>query len=225
MTKRFSLPFAALSSYGPGGPADLRSIGAIKVAISDGGSARDLIVGPLRTDGRCTHVPVDGVVLDACGVCGGDGTSCTGSCTQEEASVEVRKKSKQVSKAARVLRDRVGRFTKLATECSGKNYQDLVKKADAQLAKLNGVIKETTTLTVCPGSICREESTALERRVLRRISTVLYRYAKQAKLTAIADCHVAHHESEQKSKTTEGYRDDLDRAIKNLPPKILSCQY
>ena len=77
-TKVFTLPFNGLSTYGPHGPADIRYIGAIKFQIADGYWARDLILGPLQTDGRCTTVPVNGVVIDACGVCGGDGSSCRG---------------------------------------------------------------------------------------------------------------------------------------------------
>ena len=64
--------FQALSTFGPNGPADLASIGAIRLLINNLGVATgiDLTLDVFKTNGRCISVPNSaGKVIDECGVC------------------------------------------------------------------------------------------------------------------------------------------------------------
>ena len=71
-----NLPFDQFSS-GPGGAADLRRVGALTLFVKGRGSANDLEIAFLGTDGKCGDlVPLNGNVLDLCGVCGGDNSAC-----------------------------------------------------------------------------------------------------------------------------------------------------
>lgn len=72
------LPFAQLAQAGPAGAADFTKVGALTLAI---GSVdvpdADVALDWFGTDGSCAQAPgVGGAVMDACGVCGGDGSSC-----------------------------------------------------------------------------------------------------------------------------------------------------
>lgn len=75
----FDLPFALLSpALGASGPANLSQIGAITLKI-DGSDApaADLQIDWFGTNGICTNPPNSaGRVIDQCGVCAGDNSSC-----------------------------------------------------------------------------------------------------------------------------------------------------
>ncbi len=68
------IPFSSLT-----GNANLSTIGAISLLINKGGTqALDLSLAYIGTNGQCRAVPnSSGRVLDECGVCGGDNSSCT----------------------------------------------------------------------------------------------------------------------------------------------------
>lgn len=76
---KVTIPFAAFVP-GPGasGPADFRNVGAVSLKIA-GEDTPDTDFGLewIGTNGMCRLVPDEqGKVIDQCGVCGGDGTSC-----------------------------------------------------------------------------------------------------------------------------------------------------
>jgi hypothetical protein len=57
--------------------ADLTNVGAITMLIDGSQSpSHDVVLSFIGTDGRCEHVPKAGLVLDQCGVCNGNNTSC-----------------------------------------------------------------------------------------------------------------------------------------------------
>lgn len=58
-------------------PASFANVGAIQLLLDGQAPDTDLAVSKLRTNGLCTHVPVNGFILDECGVCNGDNTSCS----------------------------------------------------------------------------------------------------------------------------------------------------
>ena len=74
-----TIPFSAFGLSGPSGPARWTNIGAISLLIDGLGVAdRDLTLERFRTNGLCETFPdAQGRVIDACGVCGGDGSSCS----------------------------------------------------------------------------------------------------------------------------------------------------
>ncbi len=73
---QISLPFNQFAA-GPAGAADLRHVGAIVLRVAGRNAANDLTLRLFGTDGRCsTLVPLNGNVVDLCGVCGGDSSSC-----------------------------------------------------------------------------------------------------------------------------------------------------
>lgn len=93
------LDFASLNGFqssGPGGHADFSNVGAITVYIDGNTPAHDLELRLFGTDGECDHVPVDGLVLDECGVCNGpstdsdsDGTpDCNDECPNDPNKIE-----------------------------------------------------------------------------------------------------------------------------------------
>ena len=58
-------------------PASFAHVGAISLTVVSGAIASDLRLSSLTTDGLCTIVPdLTGRVIDECGVCGGDDSSC-----------------------------------------------------------------------------------------------------------------------------------------------------
>jgi len=61
----------------PATPLSFASIGAVKVEIL-GGPAADLTVDSISTNGECDLIPLSSsqVIVDQCGVCGGDSSSC-----------------------------------------------------------------------------------------------------------------------------------------------------
>ena len=66
--------------HGPNGSADFSKVGAIELFI-DGTNdpAMDIELGDLKTDGYCEELPdAFGRVVDECGVCKGDNSSCAG---------------------------------------------------------------------------------------------------------------------------------------------------
>lgn len=73
----FELPFSGFNIAGPGGGANFSRVGAIQLII-DGAAApaTDLVLDFFGTNGNCNLVPIGGPVVDICGVCGGNGTSC-----------------------------------------------------------------------------------------------------------------------------------------------------
>jgi len=74
----FSFPFASFVTHGPNGAARIDHVGAISLLIEGLNVAdRDLTLERVRTNGACALLPdVLGRVIDVCGMCGGDGTSC-----------------------------------------------------------------------------------------------------------------------------------------------------
>ena len=74
----FSIPFSSLT-IAPGATqsASLVHVGAIQLSIVGTTSDNDLILERITTDGLCVKVPdSSGKVIDDCGVCGGDNSSC-----------------------------------------------------------------------------------------------------------------------------------------------------
>lgn len=73
------IPFASLLAVGANGSANLAQIGAIQLAIDGRNTLNaDLEVEWLGTNGICRALPdATGKVIDDCGVCGGDNSSCS----------------------------------------------------------------------------------------------------------------------------------------------------
>ena len=72
-----TVPFSAITSTGPNGAADIRNVGAISLVVHSPDPASDLQFKNFKTNGNCEHVPNNGVILDACGVCDGNSTGDT----------------------------------------------------------------------------------------------------------------------------------------------------
>ncbi len=71
------VPFASFTQVGLQ-PADFKNVGAVMLSIDGNNSAAaDIIFSFLGTNGVCTHVPVNGLVIDQCGVCNGNNSSCS----------------------------------------------------------------------------------------------------------------------------------------------------
>ncbi|MCB0310090.1 MAG: putative metal-binding motif-containing protein [Bdellovibrionales bacterium] len=71
-----SVPFAGFTQHGPAGAASFENVGALTMLINGENPAVDLELDYIRTNGECQLFPVDGRVIDECGVCGGDNSSC-----------------------------------------------------------------------------------------------------------------------------------------------------
>jgi hypothetical protein len=77
--QQFQIPFGSfVTAPGATGPADLTRIGAVTLRIGgDQAPAADLELAWFGTNGICRTLPdSEGKVIDQCGVCAGDGTSC-----------------------------------------------------------------------------------------------------------------------------------------------------
>jgi len=77
--KEFLLPYTDFKKEDTAlEPADFTNVGAITLFIDGSNSvAHDLILSFIGTNGRCSHVPVNGLVVDKCGVCNGNNASCS----------------------------------------------------------------------------------------------------------------------------------------------------
>lgn len=79
-----SFPFANFQQGGTAvGPANFENVGAVRLFIDGSQSTGvDLNIGAVLTNGECEHVPVNGNVLDDCGVCNGtnEDKGCDGVC-------------------------------------------------------------------------------------------------------------------------------------------------
>ena len=72
---QFELPFNTFDDFGGG--ADFTNVGGVNLEIIGGGNDIDLILDWVGTNGECPQVPdQDGRVIDECGVCGGDNSTC-----------------------------------------------------------------------------------------------------------------------------------------------------
>jgi hypothetical protein len=70
------LPFSSFTVSGPSGAASISNIGAIMLVIDGSEPNVDMQLKKIGTNGRCDLIPNQGVVVDQCGVCGGDNSSC-----------------------------------------------------------------------------------------------------------------------------------------------------
>jgi hypothetical protein len=74
----FPIPFNTLTPTGVQGGADLKKIGAIEMFINGNtATSYDMQLSFVGTNGNCTHVPVNNFILDQCGVCNGDNSTCS----------------------------------------------------------------------------------------------------------------------------------------------------
>lgn len=71
------LPFADFISNGQAGGASFTNVGALSLLVKGNNPAVDLEFDFFSTNGLCDLVPVNGRVIDQCGVCGGDNSSCS----------------------------------------------------------------------------------------------------------------------------------------------------
>jgi hypothetical protein len=90
------IPFVSLQGVGANGAADLTTVGAIQFVVDGGATiAADLQLDWIGTNGLCKLVPnAQGRVIDQCGVCGGDNSTCldcagipNGSATEDRCGV------------------------------------------------------------------------------------------------------------------------------------------
>lgn len=74
----FDIPFSSFASAGFGGGVDFSNIGAISIEVNGRSvEAVDIVLSWFGTNGGCDRIPTSGSsVVDECGVCGGDGTTC-----------------------------------------------------------------------------------------------------------------------------------------------------
>jgi hypothetical protein len=74
----FIIPFSDFVGEGFMGGVDFTKIGAIEMFINGNAStSHDLALSFIGTNGNCDHVPVNGLVVDQCGVCNGDNSRCS----------------------------------------------------------------------------------------------------------------------------------------------------
>jgi hypothetical protein len=73
----FALPFANFTAQGVNGGVNFHHVGAVVLNILGVNEAVDLSIDLIGTNGHCDLVPMPGgVIVDQCGVCGGDNSSC-----------------------------------------------------------------------------------------------------------------------------------------------------
>ena len=77
-TQTMIIPFTSFTKLDTAqSPADLTNVGAISMLIDGSQSpSHDVVLSFIGTDGKCEHIPQGGLVLDQCGVCNGNNTSC-----------------------------------------------------------------------------------------------------------------------------------------------------
>ncbi|MCB0318087.1 MAG: putative metal-binding motif-containing protein [Bdellovibrionales bacterium] len=73
---KLSIPFTSFTASG-GGSVDFTNVGAVTLFVNGNDTAVDLTLSRVGTNGLCVEVPdANGKVIDQCGVCGGDNSTC-----------------------------------------------------------------------------------------------------------------------------------------------------
>ena len=73
---KLTIPFASFTPSG-GATVDFTNVGAVTLFINGDDTAVDLTLSRIGTNGQCPQVPNgSGSVVDQCGVCGGDNSTC-----------------------------------------------------------------------------------------------------------------------------------------------------
>jgi hypothetical protein len=76
--ENLEFPFAAfVKGTNANSAASLSNIGAIEIFVEGTTPGADLSFSHFKTNGQCTHIPVNGLVKDQCGVCNGDNSTCS----------------------------------------------------------------------------------------------------------------------------------------------------
>jgi hypothetical protein len=163
-------------------------------------------------------------IKDECGVCGGDGSSCKVLCIEEQATSKEKSTSRKVIRKAKVLKNRVKKFDRIAEECGGKVEARSIKRANRLLKQIRKTLSQeiTNTVLVCTNSICSQASTGDTKRKLKKLNRRLTKLAKSAKRHAVSVCQTKRSAGDKRPKT-EDYSKDVNNAIDNLPGEKLSC--
>lgn len=76
--KTLTFPFSSFVPIGPSGGADFTKLGLLRLIIDGGNDSDvDIQIERIATNGKCVQMPIrDAKVVDECGVCAGDNTSC-----------------------------------------------------------------------------------------------------------------------------------------------------
>lgn len=167
----------------------------------------------------CAGVPFGTSKVDACGVCGGDGSTCA--CTE----VSISSETNSVERRAKVIHKRTRKFASSAKKCAGKSYGKVVRSSSRELNALMTALNTrfTQTMLVCPANVCVQVSQQDTITELQRITKRLHRYSRSAKVSAIKACRTPNSDRDDKRKTTIDYRNDLLKAIEGLPITTYSC--
>jgi hypothetical protein len=111
-------------------PASFNRVGAVVLTVL-GTLEMDLSLSRIRTDGVCTHIPVQKLIYDSCGVCNGDGASCKIECksadikdTLFELDAQAKRQDKLIIRSSRIILK-----TKGARELRAK-LRDLLSRAN-----------------------------------------------------------------------------------------------
>lgn len=164
--------------------------------------------------------------MDACGVCNGDGTSCSDKCSSVAADSAGSKKGGAVLSSAKLLVKRTQQFGIKARQCglSASSATLTLKRAQSLYDSIKDQVKTNfqASQLLCPQTVCSKVSTKETSSSLNRYTNRLYKVQKQAKLRAISQCHTPDHKGDNR-KRTEGYRDDVLSAIRKLPSTSTRC--
>ena len=145
------------------GAANLRSVRSIEMVVQPQLAAQDLSIGQLRTDGACEEAPqgllicpgcdnvsMSGKVIDACGVCEGDGHSYLG-CKEIDTVSIIKSMQKSVKKQERFNKryvEKLGANATLTIKVSGLSttyYSEAVANTD----QLPTSIQQCSNTTYC----------------------------------------------------------------------------
>ena len=75
--KDFEIPFKSFVTADPSVQVSFAKVGALRLSVVGLTDSADLSMGKISTNGKCLTVPPpSGKVIDLCGVCGGDNSTC-----------------------------------------------------------------------------------------------------------------------------------------------------
>lgn len=155
-------------------------------------------------------------------------TPVPGDCTTVEATAESKAKGNAVLARARQLVKRTRDFANRAASCGGSKKQANSSIVSAQSLfeglKETVEVNFTSSKVVCADSLCTESSSKAASGDLKRLTNKLFWVQKRAKLRAIAQCEIRHDPNVVDTrKNSEGYRDDVLKAIRKLPSTVTQC--
>ncbi len=210
------IPYSAFTIQGAA-PGNIKSVGALSLSIEGPSTDIGLVIDYLKTNGSCALIPGKTPVVDDCGVCGGDGTSCH--CT----TISMKREHKSIRNHAEKLLAITLQQAQSGSSCGGDGYSKHLASSRSTynkiITRLTSEYKETELS--CEANFCAQIAKKNAKGSLRRAARKLRSQARIAYENAMRDCRRSTSTSVSARITASAKK--LRSAIAKLPAMTTQC--